>query len=86
MTAAAIVLAAFMPAGFTYRDLARHAKVGYEAARTTLKRMVKDGDLRPVGTQPVKGCKRPLSTYKLASAPAGAADLFCVIRGWSGVA
>lgn len=53
-------------AGFTYMDLAARGCVGFEAARSATKDMVKAGELRPVGTRQVPGIKRPLRTYEPA--------------------
>lgn len=61
-------------AGVTYLELAATAKVGFEAARTTTKDMVKAGELVPVGFRQVPGIKRPLRTYLPAAATAAAND------------
>lgn len=63
LSTAAQALAKEARAGFTYMDLAVHGRVGYDAARSATKDMVKAGELRPVGTRQVPGKKRPLRTY-----------------------
>lgn len=60
-----------MPKG-TYRDFCQAALVGYEAGRTTVKNMVKAGELVPVGQKPV-GRGRPLSLYCHVAHAGGAA-------------
>lgn len=67
----------------TYKDLAVHAKVGFQAARNTVYNMVNAGELEPVGTKRDPGSKRPLRTYR----PGGrrvdpAQTLASTMRGW----
>lgn len=69
---AAVVLSS----GFTYRDLAMRAGVGYEAARQTVKNMVKAGEFQCVGFKPVEGAKRPLTVYRFAANSPTHADPF----------
>ncbi len=69
---AAVVLSS----GFTYRDLAMRAGVGYEAARQTVKDMVKAGEFQRVDAKPVQGSKRPLSVYRFAANSPSHSDPF----------
>lgn len=49
--------------GLTYVDLAQAACVGFKAAQRTLDNMSRAGEFVRVGSRPVPGAKRPVSTY-----------------------
>lgn len=70
----------------TFADLARLARVGFDAAKDTCRNMAKSGDLVPVGTRQVPGIKRPLRTYqhrsRVQQAGSGLEHLAGAMRGW----
>lgn len=73
--------------GMTYLDMACRGCVGREVARSTVKDMVKAGELAPVGARKVDGIKRPLRTYLpvsyLHGGENGAAALSRVLGNWA---
>lgn len=86
LSAAALALAPIAEAqGVTYLELAATARVGQDAARMTVKDMVKAGELVPIGDRRVPGKKRPLRTYaaKPAANDTGVQhSLGVAIHGW----
>ena len=68
----------------TYIDFAVTAKVGYEAARITIKNMVRAGCLVKVDVQKMPHSNRPLLVYQLEDAsnePQISLDM--AIRSWA---
>jgi len=86
LSAAALAMSPVAEArGITYLELAVTAQVGFELARTTVKDMVKAGELVPVGDRQVPGIKRPLRTYTVRQAAndaSAAIPLDRALRGW----
>jgi hypothetical protein len=85
ITTAAASLTAVGDAG-TWKDLGRAACVGANAARQTVKDMVKAGELRQLDTVSVPGSRRPMARYALRSSwesgGGGTVSLDNVLRGW----
>lgn len=50
----------------TWRDLAAVAQIGWKAAVTAVKNMVRSGELVPVDSVRVAGSRRPMTRYALA--------------------
>lgn len=70
--------------GVTWRQLAQHAQVGYEAARGTVKNMVRAGELQVVGQATMPRSRRPMALYAPAGVhAAGAAELSSALGAWS---
>lgn len=73
----------------TWRDMAVHAQVGFDAARATVKNMVRDGWLQPVGYRREGHANRPMRTLRpierqdlLSSAPPPHMELAGVMSSW----
>lgn len=73
----------------TWRDMALHAQVGLDAARFTVKNMVRDGWLEPVGTRRAPHANRPMRTLRpadrhdlLSEPPAPHMQLAGVMSSW----
>lgn len=71
----------------TWLDLAHHAQVEAKAARVTVKNMVRDGALVPVGWQRREHANRPMRTFRPAEAGpllgAEGLELQGVLQGWA---
>lgn len=81
---AAQVLTAERGQGVTWRDLAEHACVSLRAARQAVRDMARAGDLVRVGSTPVPGSRRPMTTYAPpVEQAAGPAALEALMRTWS---
>ena len=68
---------------FTFHDLARHANVGFSAARRTLRNMADAGELERAGERKVQGVNRPVREYALPKRAQGVADYSAVLGCWS---
>jgi hypothetical protein len=85
LTDAAQALAAEHGPGarMTWRELASRARVGTRAARHTVNNMVRAGELVRVGPVPTPGCRRPMTTFALATPRANQAlTLDAFLRTW----
>lgn len=84
--ALASAAASFGDVGFTWRDAAEHAGVGWDATRMTLENMARAGELGRGGTVAVPGVARPMVRYvspSSAADPAGCVALDSVVRCWA---
>ena len=70
--------------GFTWREAAALARVGFTAARQTVANMERAGELECVGQRHVPGVCRPMNVYapRRASEPAAGISLDQAMRGW----
>ena len=70
--------------GFTWREVAALACVGFTAARQTVENMERAGELECVGQRHVPGVCRPMNVYapRRASEPAARISLDQAMRGW----
>jgi len=61
--------------GGTWRDIAARARVGYEAARGTIKNMAHAGELQAIDEVRSPGSRRPMNRYvpAVGADPTGAA-------------
>jgi len=71
--------------GFTWRDAAIHAGVGFDCARMTLENMARAGQVQRDGLVRVPGVARPMVKYvpRQAEEGAGAHSLAAVVHGWA---
>lgn len=53
--------------GATWRDLAAHAQVGFDAAKQTVRDMAAAGELVPIGTVRADHASRPMVRYAVAA-------------------
>lgn len=72
--------------GSTWRELATHAGVAFDAAKQTVRDMVRSGELAVVGEVRVPGARRPMQCYLPAQPEPdieAGADLAQAIRCWA---
>lgn len=71
-------------AGFTWRDLAQRAQVGFSAARITVVHMASAGELQRCGLQHAPHARRPMTLYAPADTGTTTAPaLDALLRTWS---
>lgn len=85
LTTAARQIATERGTGFTWRDVARRAQVGWEAARVGVKVMARDGELQRIGSARQPQARRPMTLFALASPPSGdgTTALDTIMRTWA---
>lgn len=72
--------------GFTWKEAAERAQVGYSVAKQTVRNMCGAGELVKVDAVPVSGSRRPMVRYVPGSGgwvmSAVAGDMQSVMRNW----
>jgi hypothetical protein len=80
---AAQALTAERGQGATWHDLAKHARVSRRAARQAVRDLARAGELLRVGSVPVPGVRRPMTTYAPPAEQAtGPAALEALMTTW----
>lgn len=75
--------------GATLDELVRRSLVGYEVSRTTVKNMVRAGDLQVIGRLQLEWMERPCAVYApctrmpVWAQQAAAAELLAIADGWA---
>lgn len=70
-------------AGFTWRDVAQRAQVGWAAARQGVKDMARAGELHRVGCEPRPEARRPMTLFAPDERGSGTVALDTLLRTWS---
>lgn len=71
--------------GATWRDMAKHARVGFAAAKATVHNMARAGELQPAGTVTSPSSRRPMTAFVPAQQVERAcpvSSLDTLLRGW----
>ena len=82
LSVAATEIAIERGAGFTWRDVAQRAQVGWAAARQGVKDMARAGELHRVGCEQRPEARRPMTLFVPAERGSSTVPLDTLLRTW----